>query len=81
VNRRQARLEGAEKEKNEDADFIKELLDLHDKCERTFYFYIFFECDLKTQCPFFCAISVRACQLLFRFDLVRQLVTPPPHHT
>ena len=42
VNRRQARLEGAEKEKNEDADFIKELLDLHDKCERTFYVYIFF---------------------------------------
>ena len=36
VNRRQARLmESVEKEKNEDADFIKELLDLHDKCERT----------------------------------------------
>jgi hypothetical protein len=34
VNRRQARLvESAEKEKNEDPDFIKEFLDLYDKCE------------------------------------------------
>jgi hypothetical protein len=37
VDRREARVGEAEtegnKEKNEDVDFIKELLDLHDKCK------------------------------------------------